>query len=100
MNDPRNGPAPSAIASFVLWRMPSVRVPSSSASTYLSMLSVSAFRSRPSTVSSSARKTSPSSWTSKLGEAEDIEHGLHDLEGDVYGVVVLVMRRPIPAALS
>jgi hypothetical protein len=37
-------------------------------------------------------------WTSKLGESEDIEHGLRDLEGDVYGVVVLVMQRPLPIA--
>ncbi len=27
---------------------------------------------------------------------EIIEHALRDLEGDVYGVVVLVMRRPFP----
>jgi hypothetical protein len=43
-----------------------------------------------------ARQLTTGRWTSKLGESEDIEHGLRDLEGDVYGVVVLVMRRPVP----
>ena len=31
----------------------------------------------------------------RLGKAEDVEHELHDLEGDIYGTVVLVMSRPI-----
>lgn len=35
-------------------------------------------------------------WTSKLGELQDIEHRLRDLEGEVYGSVVLVMKRPVP----
>jgi hypothetical protein len=43
-----------------------------------------------------ARQLSGGRWTSKLGESEDIEHGLRDLEGDVYGLVVLVVRRPLP----
>jgi hypothetical protein len=34
-------------------------------------------------------------WTSKLGNLEDIEHALRDLEGIEYGAVVLVMKRPI-----
>ena len=29
----------------------------------------------------------------KLGVSEDIEHGLHDLAGVIYGSVVLVMKR-------
>ena len=33
-------------------------------------------------------------WTSKVGELEDIEHNLHDLEGDAYGTVALLMMRP------
>jgi hypothetical protein len=33
-------------------------------------------------------------WTSKLGEWEDIEHDLHALEGDVYGTVALLLKRP------
>ena len=33
-------------------------------------------------------------WTSKLGDLEDIEHDLTDLEGAAYGKVVLVMKRP------
>ncbi len=39
-------------------------------------------------------------WTSKLGRAEDIEHALLDLEGDVYGTVVLILKRPLPATPS
>lgn len=41
-----------------------------------------------------ARQLVSGRWTSKLGEADDIEHDLHDLEGVAYGTVVLVMKRP------
>jgi hypothetical protein len=41
-----------------------------------------------------ARQLSNGRWTSKLGKGEDIEHELHDLEGDIYGTVVLVLQRP------
>lgn len=34
-------------------------------------------------------------WTSKLGELEDIEHELPQLEGEQYGRVVCVMKRPL-----
>ncbi len=37
-------------------------------------------------------------WTSKLGKLEDIEHELHDLEGAVYGAVVLILKRAAVAA--
>jgi hypothetical protein len=40
-----------------------------------------------------ARQLPSGRWTSKLGESEDVEHNLHDLEGAVYGRVVLVMAR-------
>lgn len=40
-----------------------------------------------------ARQLANGRWTSKLGESEDIEHDLHDLEGDIYGVVVLLLSR-------
>jgi hypothetical protein len=43
-----------------------------------------------------ARQLPSGLWTSKLGQGEDIEHGLHDLEGDLYGTVALVMQRPLP----
>ncbi len=43
-----------------------------------------------------ARQLRNGRWTSKLGQAEDIEHALHDLEGEIYGRVVLILRRPIP----
>jgi hypothetical protein len=45
-----------------------------------------------------ARQLPSGRWTSKLGRREDIEHGLHDLTGTVYGSVVLVMKRPVLAA--
>jgi len=44
-----------------------------------------------------ARQLPGGRWTSKLGPGEDIEHALHDLTGMVYGSVVLVMKRPLPA---
>jgi hypothetical protein len=34
-----------------------------------------------------ARQLLNGRWTSKLGCWEDIEHGLHDLEGEAYGTV-------------
>ncbi len=43
-----------------------------------------------------ARQLSSGRWSSKLGKREDIEHELHDLEGALYGLVVLVMNRQVP----
>jgi hypothetical protein len=43
-----------------------------------------------------ARQLDGGRWTSKLGQLEDILHALHDLEGILYGSVVLVMKRPRP----
>lgn len=43
-----------------------------------------------------ARQLPDGRWTSKLGKAEDLEHELHDLEGEVYGSVVLLLKRPLP----
>ena len=43
-----------------------------------------------------ARQLPTGRWTSKLGEREDIEHELRALEGDIYGTVALVMKRPVP----
>ena len=41
-----------------------------------------------------ARQLPSGSWTSKLGMADDIEHGtLEALEGEEYGNVALLMRR-------
>ena len=42
-----------------------------------------------------ARQLPGGRWTSKLGRLEDIEHGLRDIEGEIYGTVVLVLRRPV-----
>jgi hypothetical protein len=41
-----------------------------------------------------ARQLPGGRWTSKLGELQDIEHALHDLEGTEYGSVVRIMQRP------
>jgi hypothetical protein len=43
-----------------------------------------------------ARQLPEGRWASKVGKLEDIEHGLHDLAGEVYGSVVQIMKRPIP----
>lgn len=43
-----------------------------------------------------ARQLPSGSWSSKLGKVEDIEHGLHVLEGALYGLVVLILKRPVP----
>lgn len=44
--------------------------------------------------SHAARQLPNGRWTSKLGPQEDIEHSLVDLEGNRYGRVAVVMRRP------
>lgn len=41
-----------------------------------------------------SRQLVDGSWTSKLGPLEDIRHPLKQVEGDVYGVVAIVMSRP------
>lgn len=45
-----------------------------------------------------ARQHDNGRYRSKLGELEDIEHDLHDLEGVEYGRVVLIMKRMTPPA--
>jgi len=42
-----------------------------------------------------ARQLASGRWSSKLGEAEDIEHELHALAGEVYGAVALILKRPL-----
>ena len=47
-------------------------------------------------VTHAARQLPTGRWTSKLGKAEDIEHGSPaELEGEVYGAVVAYMRRGV-----
>jgi len=44
-----------------------------------------------------ARQLANDRWTSKLGRLEDIEHAtLKQLEGDMYGSVTFILRRPSP----
>lgn len=45
-----------------------------------------------------ARQLPDGTWTSKLGLSEDIQHALADLAGDVYGSVVLILKRVSPSA--
>src|SRR5262249_30079084 len=45
-----------------------------------------------------ARQLPSGRWTSKLGRSEDIEHDLRDIEGEIYGTVAMILRRPIPQA--
>ena len=40
-----------------------------------------------------ARQLPTGMWTSKLGQGVDIEHELHALSGEIYGTVVLMMKR-------
>jgi hypothetical protein len=47
-----------------------------------------------------ARQLSNGRWTSKLGQGDDIEHELLALEGEIYGTVALVMKRPAQASVS
>jgi len=47
-----------------------------------------------------ARQLLGGSWTSKIGRREDIEHALHDLEGEAYGVVVQILKRSLPATTA
>jgi hypothetical protein len=41
-----------------------------------------------------ARQLPTGLWASKFGAWEDIEHELHALEGDIYGTVGLLLKRP------
>jgi hypothetical protein len=44
-----------------------------------------------------ARQLPSGRWTSKLGRAEDIEHDLAALAGDIYGAVAFILQRPRPS---
>lgn len=59
---------------------------------------VALFADANQTPTHAARQLPGGTWTSKLGRADDIEHDLRALEGDVYGTVVLFLKRPVPAA--
>jgi hypothetical protein len=64
---------------------------------------VAIFADAHGTPTHAARQLSTGRWTSKVGFAEDIEHDLRDVEGQIYGTVVLVMKRslaPSPGAAA
>jgi len=54
---------------------------------------VALFANAAGTPTHAARQLASGRWTSKLGEAEDIEHELRALEGEIYGTVALVLKR-------
>jgi hypothetical protein len=47
-----------------------------------------------------ARQLFAGCWTSKLGRGEDIEHDPRALEGEAYGTVALVVKRPLGETAS
>ena len=59
----------------------------------LGFLKVAMFADASGLPTHAARQLASGRWTSKLGKAEDIEHDLRDLEGELYGTVALVMKR-------
>ena len=57
---------------------------------------VALFADAAGTPTHAARQLPSGAWTSKLGNAVDIDHELHALEGEIYGAVVLILKRPLP----
>lgn len=55
---------------------------------------VALFADTSGTPTHAARQLASGQWASKLGEAEDIEHDLRALEGEIYGKVALILTRP------
>jgi hypothetical protein len=41
-----------------------------------------------------ARQIDSEKWTSKIGQSQDIEHGINSLCGDIYGDPIVYMKRP------
>jgi hypothetical protein len=58
------------------------------------MEKVALFADATGTPTHAARQLISGRWTSKLGEAEDIEHELRALEGEIYGSVAVILKRP------
>ena len=54
---------------------------------------VALFADAAGTPTHAARQLLSGAWTSKLGNAEDIEHELRALEGEIYGRVTLILKR-------
>jgi hypothetical protein len=52
---------------------------------------------RDSVPTHAARQLPDGRWTSKLGRREDIEHDLNAVTGELYGTVVLFLKRPTAA---
>ncbi|MEO8498219.1 MAG: hypothetical protein ABI614_24400 [Planctomycetota bacterium] len=51
-------------------------------------------------VAHAARQLANGQWTSKLGSDVDIEHDLRSIEGEVYGTVVQLLKRPRATTVS
>jgi hypothetical protein len=54
---------------------------------------IAVFADDQGTPTHAARQLPTGQWTSKLGQLEDIQHSLHDLTGNEYGTVALIMKR-------
>jgi hypothetical protein len=59
---------------------------------------VAVFALADGTPTHAARQLPHGRWTSKLGHAEDIEHELRALEGQIFGTIALVLKRALPPA--
>ena len=57
---------------------------------------VALFADPAGTPTHAARQLPSGRWTSKLGQAVDIEHELRALEGEIYGDVASILKRPRP----
>jgi hypothetical protein len=49
-------------------------------------------------VTHAARQVPSGRWASKMGENADVEHDLHDIEGDMFGEVRSIMRKDSAAS--
>jgi hypothetical protein len=58
---------------------------------------IALFADAEGTPTHAARQLPAGRWTSKLGQADDIEHELRALEGAIYGSVACFMKRRAPA---
>lgn len=61
---------------------------------------IALFADATGTPTHAARQLPNGLWTSKLGYLEDIEHALHNVAGDNYGSVAVLMKRPLRAIPS
>jgi hypothetical protein len=91
---PEGVPREETVAAFVAAFGTLGFVPSDSEAVEPGFEKVALFADARGVPTHAARQLPTGLWTSKLGTWEDIEHDLHALEGDIYGTVALVLKRP------